>query len=119
MVEIYTKNFDTDDDYDPNLLDEFDPLSIYLNQLRQVLNNSYNIMGASDMISTLEQYVYEYNLNEQEIERKLNEIIFKYCSFRVDFPTKVKVKFLKGTVRDIAVVDITVNQQVNLKIFIK
>jgi len=118
MLDLYYKTAAGDEDYDINQIDEDDPLKIYLQQLKLVLSNDTPVIGATDMMSFLEEYIYEFELDTKEITTKIHELINTYCSLSTVFKTSVNVRFLKGTLRDVCIVDITVNK-VKLRILVK
>ena len=119
MIDICVKAPDTDKDYIAAQMDETDPLSIYIAQIKTVLSNENAVMGAAAMIGDLEQYIYEYNFNERDLETKIRQLVNSFCSFSVDFPTKIKAKFIKGTERDVCVIDITIADQRRVQIVVK
>lgn len=119
MIDIYLKNPVNDDSFDQTKLDEEDPLNIYIEQLKMVLGTKTKVMGASNIDGDLEQYIFEYNFREQDIEKKVRQLISTYCTFNEDFPTTISVKFLKGTQRDIAFLEIGIIEKVRLQIMIK
>ena len=107
--EIYSKN-QQDLDYVPDQLDISDEVQIYLNQIRNIFSAEPGaIMGAADMFVDLESYIYEMGLNEADLERVVTTAINKYASYASKYPTSVKVRFTQGTVRDIAFLDIVID----------
>jgi hypothetical protein len=108
MIDFSIKNLGTDSVVDLNELDVTDELDLYLNQIKMVFFTSSVVMGAPDLSINLEDLVYSYRLKESELQNKIIEKINKYCSFSVDFPTSVQVKFFKGEIRDIVLIDINI-----------
>ena len=123
MIEFYTKLPD-DVDYVENQLEISSEFDAYLQQIKNVFSpEPGSIMGAEEMAVDLERYIYELNFNEKRLEKKIREIIYSYCTFSEIFRTTIKIKFAKGTNRDLAFIDIIVEDKngtgKKLNIFIK
>lgn len=119
MREIYIKNLE-DRDFKPNQIEIIDPLQIYLNQLRILFGTELGeVMGAEDMSVNLESLIFESDINEGQIQDKVLEQIGFYCTMSRNFDTNVKVRFFKGTMRDIAVMDLVINKVKRMEVVIK
>lgn len=111
MIEIYTKSIG-DIDYKEDQLEISNEFSAYLQQIKNVFSPEPGaIMGAEDMAVDLEHYIYERNFSEKRLEKKISEIIYSYCTFSEIFRTRVVIKFAKGVNRDLAFIDIIVEDK--------
>lgn len=123
MIEFYTKLPD-DVDYVENQLEISSEFDAYLQQIKNVFSpEPGSIMGAEEMAVDLERYIYELSFNEKRLEKKIEEIIYSYCTFSEIFRTTIKIRFAKGVRRDLAFIDIIVEDKngtgKKLNIFIK
>jgi hypothetical protein len=108
MIEVYTK-IPGDVDYNEDQLEISNEFDAYLQQIKNVFSpEPGSIMGAEDMAIDLERYIYEMNLSGDRLQKKIRDVIFTYCTFSQIFRTKVSVKFAKGVKRDLAFIDIIV-----------
>jgi hypothetical protein len=110
MRELYVREPE-DDYYKDGIIEVSDDLSAYLMQLEMLLfTKQYTVMGDEDFGIDLEGMIYEHRLNEYEIERVILNQIAKYCpSYSQKFKTRAYVSFIRGDLRDIAVVDINID----------
>ena len=122
MIELYTKSVN-DVDYVVDQLEISNEFDAYLQQIKNVFSPEPGaILGAEDMAIDLEKYIYEMSFSGKRLEKKINELIHIYCTYSELFRTTVSVKFAKGVNRDMAFIDIIVNNRDNKKkisIFIK
>jgi hypothetical protein len=100
-------------------LEETDPVILYISQIRMVLMNESDIMGATDMSNSLEEMVYDLQFSNKRIKQVVVDLIYKYCTLASDFPTVVNVKRLTGELRDIVIVDININNNKTINFAIK
>lgn len=119
MIEFYIKSLVSEDYVDPTIVEEFDPIEIYLNQIKMVMSTSQKVMGAAEMNMDLEDEVFNYNVDERTLRDKILRKIYDFCTLSTDFPTTVDVRFFKGTNRDTVLIDINVDARKNLRIFLK
>lgn len=120
MVTVYTKNAEDDEDYSEDILDIRSPLQIYLQEIRNILNGQEaSVIGALDMTIDLEGYIYEMNLEEIDIKQKIMESLMKYSQLYYRFSTVIDVKFYKGDVRDICIIDFTIDKLPRFKFIVK
>lgn len=88
-------------------LDMQDPLGIYIQQILVILEaEPQEIMGGSGMSVDLERLVFETKINENKLQREIEEKLQTYTTMYDIFPTTVKVRFSEGTLRDICIIDI-------------
>jgi len=116
---MYSKAIN-DFDYRDDILDVSNPLQIYLEQIRSILSTAKGeVAGAPDMGVDLEHYVFDTVVNETHIEQLIYDQIIKYCTLYEDFNTSVSVKFGKGVIRDVCMVDINIDGKQLLQMQIK
>lgn len=119
-VEIYVKNLEDDTDYDASVLEISDEIDIYMNQIRNIFSaEEGQIMGATDMGLGLGNYVFESKISAERLREIIVAQIQRYSSYYSKYNTQIDVKFAKGTIRDMAVIDITVANKRKMKILFK
>lgn len=120
MIEIYTKNAEDDSDFNDMLTDVTNDLHVYLNQIRNIFSAENGaVMGAAGMGVNLEEMIYEYSVSAKSLEKKIYEQIQQYCTLHYKFKTIVSAKFAKGTLRDVAFIDIIIDDVKQLELRIK
>lgn len=120
MLDIYFKNPD-DSSYSETELDTDSELDNLLAQIKMMIfTNSGNVLGAPDLGLNIEQLIFETNYNKFTIlniikNHQLNYLKYDRQRYRVDFD----LEFIQGTVRDIGVLNIKINGQSLLDIFVR
>ncbi len=110
-VEIYTIP-SNEGGYDPNKIDEFNELQIYLSQIRNILNlNKGSVLGASDMGIDLESCVFDIQIETNNLKEMISQQILTFCTYSSKFSTVVDVKFSEGKTRDMCFIDIVINNK--------
>lgn len=89
-------------------------------QIETILfTNRRDVLGSPGFGCNLEDMVYSMGMNDYQIRSTITDQIFAYCPLATKYNVNVDVNFFKGEVRDIAFIDITVNNkyliQVNLR----
>ena len=111
MIEFYTK-LPGDVDYETDILEISNEFDAYLQQIKNVFSPEPGaVMGAEEMAIDLERYIYEYSYSEGRLKKKIENIIYNYCTFSQLFRTNIKVKFAQGTKRDLAFIDIIIKDE--------
>jgi len=119
-IEFYIKNPIDDRDYIKNTTDIIDETDIYINQIRNLFSCEEGmIMGATDMSMSLEHYVFETSISADTLKALIYEKLLYYCPYYKKFKTTVNIKYSKGTIRDIAIIDITIDSGKTVTLFIK
>ena len=110
-TELYTVP-SNENGFDSSKVDEHSELKIYLSQIRNVMNASNGtVCGAQEYGVDLEKYVYEMNLDEQQLQELISLQIISFCTYYKKFKTDIKVKFGAGVARDVCFIDFTINQK--------
>ncbi len=95
-----------------------DELSIYLQEIMLVLNSEpHEVLGCPDMSINLEYWMYDIQIESSKLQSLILEKIRDYCSMYQYFPTTVSASFSKGTLRDICLIDIVI-QNTSFKILV-
>lgn len=89
-----------------------DDMVIYVNQINTLLSTPPgSVIGAPGMGYPLDHLVFSTTTESSSIERELYEKIQKWCTHHTKFTTIIKVRFSKGTLRDIAYIDFIINDK--------
>lgn len=108
MIEILFDN-STERGYDPLMIETSNPKDIYIGQIKMALESDLGSIMGADVTISLEQYIFEQNLDEITISSKIRQILGNFCSLYPDFKTQIKVHFAQGEMRDICLVSIEIN----------
>lgn len=119
-IDMYIKNPLDDTDYQKQAIDVIDESTIYINQIRNIFSCEEGmVMGAADMTINLEHYVFETQVSSDVLKNLIYEKLLKYAPYYKKFKTTVNVNYSKGTIRDIATIDITVDDDKKITVFVK
>lgn len=89
-----------------------DDMQIYINQINTLLSTPPgSVIGSPDMGYPLDHIVFTTETENSSVERDLYEKVQRWCTHHSKFTTIIKVRFSKGTIRDIAYIDITINDK--------
>lgn len=109
MVEIYNYNI-SDSNFREDMMEISNELDIYLSQIRMAINTEKGeVLGIGDFGFDLEAEIYDFKLNERKLRSKIMSQIERFCSLHTRFKTNISVKFMRGDVRDIALIDFHIN----------
>ncbi len=112
--EIYMRE-ENDPNFKAKLLETSDEIEILIAQIKMILlTDSGDIMGAPDFGMNLEGLLFTFDANEFTLRTNLKNQISKFCPLAQKFNVDFDVKFFRGTVRDIAIIDVLIN---NTKVF--
>lgn len=119
VSEIYTLA-PGDPLYDGEMMEIRNERDLLISQIRMILNTENGeVIGDANFGCSLEDMLFEFNLNEAQLTRRLMDQIKAYCDLEPNFRVSVDVKFFQGTVRDGAIIDIFINQQKAIGLFVK
>lgn len=109
MADLYTR-IAGDPNFLPNRLEIHDDIEFIVNQIEVLLfTRKGEILGDSSLGANLEDLIYNLNASEGQIESMIMDQIQFYVPDAKRFNISVEVRFFRGTVRDIAVIDVIVN----------
>lgn len=109
LKEIYHR-LPEEGNFVEGLLEHSNVLETYIEKIKMILNTSKgDVLGFPNFGVNLENLIFELTFNADQIRNEIFSQINAYCGEAQYFDTEVKVKFAKGTARDMAIVDIVVN----------
>lgn len=120
MIDIYFKN-PTESSYIETELDTDSDLDNLLSQIKMMLfTNTGNVLGSPDLGLNLEQLIFETNYNKYTILNIIKNHQFKYLKYdKRKYTVEFDLEFIQGTVRDIGILNIKINGQSILDVFVK
>lgn len=108
-MELYIKNIG-DPNYDPVKVHSESEIAQLITQIETVLfTNRGEVLGKPDFGCSLEDLIYSLNYNELQIKSDIERQLDLYCPLSAKYRVAANVSFVKGTVRDIAFIDINID----------
>lgn len=109
MPDIHLK-IAGDPGFEVNKIELQNELEILLGQIEMILFTRKNVvLGDPGFGLDLEAMLYSLNLNQGMIQTIILDQIQSYCPLASKYRVVVNVKFFRGNVRDIGVIDVVVN----------
>ena len=109
--DIYNRN-PSDPNYVTGQLEMDDLLELFKQQLESCLFTSKtSVLGSLDFGGSLEEYIWSFKTSEHELNYVITEQISSFCPLSSEFPYTVKTTFYKGTIRDIAEINIEIDNR--------
>lgn len=119
LKEIYLRNPD-DPFYRTDMLEHNSEVEALIGQVKNILfTRQGDVLGSYTFGYNLEDNLFLFNLNETQLRNTLLESIFYYCPDAKTYGLDLTVQFFQGTVRDICLIDIYINNQKTLGILVK
>lgn len=120
MVDFYFKNQE-DISYKTGIFEETSEVQQLLGQIKMILfTNRGEVLGDTSLGLNIERLIFETNVNKSVLMNTLNQQINMYLRYdRAKFDVSFNVDFYKGTVRDIAVLEVIINSQKVLDVLLK
>lgn len=120
MKDLYFKS-DIDITYDASKFVEDDRLQQLIGQIKMIIfTNHGEVLGSTEMGLNLETLIFETNYNSKTIINNLKFQMSQFLKFDEDiFDIAYDIQFFQGTVRDMALLTITINGQRSLDILVK
>ena len=110
-MDFYIK-YIGDPNYEASQVQTNGEIEELIQQIDTILfTNKREVLGEANFGCSLEDLIYSFNVNEFELQTRINEQINQYCPLATKYQVSTEVSFLKGTVRDIAYIDITVDSK--------
>jgi len=75
-----------------------------------------DIMGDSNFGANIEDLIYEFNFNEEQIKREINDQLLRYCPLSNKYNVRVDVEFYRGKVRDAAELSIIIDNRKSISL---
>jgi hypothetical protein len=105
--------------YSPTLLEVSDDLSFLLLQIEMLLfTKPGEVMGSPKMGIDLESLLFSLNVTQAQLTQKINNQILTYCPLAYKYSVQSSVNFIKEVNRDIAIVDIIINDERLLSVLV-
>jgi phage baseplate assembly protein W len=115
-MDFYIK-YIGDPNYQTNVIQNNGEIEQLIAQIETMLfTRKRSVLGAPDFGCSLEDLVYSLNQNEFQIRNEITTQLLNYVPLSKKYSTKVDVSFYKGEVRDICYVDITINNEYQIKV---
>lgn len=110
-MELYIKTIG-DPNYNPTKVHSQSEIAQLITQIETILfTNKGEVLGRPDFGCSLEDLVYSLNYNNFQIKSSIESQLDRYCPLAAKYKVAANVSFVKGTVRDIAYVDINIDSQ--------
>ena len=107
--DIYNRNTQ-DPNYTQMQLEMDDTLEMFRQQIESCLfTPKTTVMGSLDFGAALDEYVWSFMTSTNDLNYAVVQQISKYCSLSTLYSYAVDSKFYAGSIRDIAVISITIN----------
>ena len=104
--DIYIKT-DGDPNFNPNTIELFDDLEIMIQQIEVLLfTRRGDVLSEDKMGIDLESLIYTLNASKQNIETAITDQINTFVPLAAQYKVRVVIKFYRGTIRDIATINI-------------
>lgn len=119
IKEIYLRD-PSDPYYNENILEHSSELENLLGQIRMILyTKPGDVLGDINFGYNLEDNIFLFNLTQNELQSSILQQIYTYCPDAEKYNVKVDVQFFRGTVRDICLIDIIIDDQKKIGILVK
>ena len=114
--DIYARN-PGDPNYVPNQIEMDSTIEMFKQQIESCLfTPKTSVMGSTDFGAALDEFLWSFRSSATMIETVVARQIEDYCTLSLMYPFQVTVKFYYGTVRDIAEIDIQINENDRFKV---
>ena len=101
-----------ENNYDPNAIEQYSSQQVLLGQIKMLLYTTKgSVLGSPDFGFNLEDYLFSFNLSTADLQKRMVESIYQNCPDASTYNVKVDISFFKGSVRDICLVDIYIDDQ--------
>lgn len=118
LKELYMRD-PSDPLYTPDVLEQSSEIETLIGQIRMIMfTKPGDVMGAYDFGYNLEDNLFLFNVSAEELRTKLLSAIYRYCPDASRYEVDVKAQFFKGTVRDVCLLDIYIDNRKTLGILV-
>lgn len=115
-MELYIK-YPTDPNYDETQVQTNSEIEMLITQIQTILfTNKREVMGQPNFGCSLEELVYDFGLNEHDLRSRITDQINHYCPLATKYNIATDIMFMRGEVRDIAYIDITIDSRYAIKV---
>ena len=117
-TDIYNRNIQ-DPNYMDNQLEMDNNLELFKQQIESCLfTPKTSVMGEVNMGASLDEFIWSFRTSADDINFIVNQQIQQYCTMARNFPYVVNTQFYAGSIRDIAVLNIEINNQDRFNVII-
>jgi hypothetical protein len=117
-MEFYVRA-EGDPNYDPYKVHSESEIAQVITQIETILfTRKGEVLGDPDFGASIEDLIYTLNYSEGVINQAIEQQIQRYVPLAGKYGVVVETKFYKGTVRDIAQVDITLDSKYQVGVYI-
>ncbi len=96
--------------YKTGTLEVNDETEQLISQIKMILyTRPAEVLGATDFGIDLEGMLFVQNMNEYSLKGMLHDQVLKFIPMAERFQISFDVKFARGTVRDICLIDVRIN----------
>ncbi len=107
--EIYLRD-PSDPAFKENILEVSDEVEMLVSQIKLMLfSKPGDVLGAFSFGVDLDSQLFVFNINEYNLKSMLNDQTAKFIPLSEKYRVKYDVKFAQGTVRDICIIDVSIN----------
>ena len=85
-------------------------IDLFVQEIQFLLDTEKGDILGSDFGTTAKQIIWRQSVNEKVVENILTKEIRQYCDMSNRYDFTLTVRFLKGQIRDIAVIDIDIKE---------
>lgn len=108
-VDLYMQD-PLEGNFKEGILEITDELRMLVDQIRMILfTKPGEVLGAPDFGVSLEEQLFTFNVNEYTLKSMLQDQVTKFVPMAERFQISFDVKFARGTVRDICLIDTKIN----------
>lgn len=117
-MEFYVRAIG-DPNFDPSKIHSESEIAQLITQIETMLfTNRGEVLGEPNFGANLEDLIYSLNYNEGQILTLLREQLEVYIPLAQKYNAQIDIQFFKGTVRDIAQIDIVIDSKYQVGVFI-
>lgn len=106
IYDIYCRN-SNDPRFSNDELEMSSDLDIFLSEIEMILlTNKTEILGEPDFGASLDAQLHSFNFSAGKIKGEIERQIDEYATLSKQFNWRIDVNFVKGTLRDIGIIDV-------------
>lgn len=111
-ADIYSRGVDDTKKDINETLELSDPESLLIIQIENIFfTKKREVIGQENFGLNLEDLLFSFNSNEGDIKSKIVSQIRSFCPLSQMYPIDVKVRFVKGSERDMGVIDMYISNK--------
>lgn len=119
LKELYMRD-PSDPLYTAGILEQSSEIETLLAQIRMIMfTKQGDVLGDYNFGYNLEDNLFLFNVNEEELKNKLLESIYLYCPDAAVYNVTITTQFFKGSVRDAVLIDIFIDGKKSLGVLVK